>query len=166
MLREKLRRRVGTRDRGASTLWFTIFAFAFLVVAGLVVDYTGSLQAKADAQTAANEAGRAAGQSIVSPLGVRGVDVASDPIGSQIAAQTHLRRAGVQGTVTLSAGEIVNITTYQVYEPKILGIIGVGPKTVTGNATVRLNHVGADPTLEDPAGAIDTAVDAVTGLIE
>lgn len=139
-----LRTRLGPADRGAGTLWFAIFAFAFLMFAGLVVDYGGSLAAKHRAQIAANEAARAAGQAVVKPLGMRGLGVVVDPLSAQGAAQRYLASANVQGNVQPIAPRVLMVTTTETYDPKILSIIGIGTMQVTGAATVNLNHVGAD----------------------
>lgn len=147
-----LRDRLGPTDRAAATLWFTIFALAFLMFTGLVVDYGGTVAAKHRAQIAADEAARAAGQAVVKPLGVRGVDVVIDPLGAQGAAQQYLSRAKVQGTVQPIAPRVLMVTTTETYDPKILSIIGMGTRRVTGTATVNLNHVGADASDGAPAG--------------
>lgn len=147
-----LRDRLGPTDRAAATLWFTIFAFAFLMFTGLVVDYGGTVAAKHRAQIAADEAARAAGQAVVKPLGVRGVDVVIDPLGAQGAAQQYLSRAKIQGTVQPIAPRVLMVTTTETYDPKILSIIGMGTRRVTGTATVNLNHVGADASDGVPAG--------------
>lgn len=144
MLLRTLRDRLGPTDRAASTLWFTIFAFAFLMFTGLVVDYGGTVAAKHRAQIAADEAARSAGQSVVTPLGMRGIGVAVDPVGAQGAAQRYLAQANVRGSVQPIAPRVLMVTTTETYDPKILSIIGMGTRHVTGTATVNLNHVGAD----------------------
>lgn len=159
-LRLVLRSRLGPSDRAASTLWFTIFAFAFLMFAGLVVDYGGSLAAKHRAQIAANEAARTAGQAVIKPLGMRGQGVVVDPLSAQGAAQRYLATANVEGTVQPISPRVLMVTTSETYNPKILSIIGIGTKRVTGSATVNLNHVGADPT----DGAPDI-LDGLSGLV-
>lgn len=132
------------RDRGAATLWFAVLGLAALACLGLVVDYGGAVTAKQRAQLVADEAARAAGQSVVKPLGVRGEAVIVDPVGAQAAAQDYLRRARVQGQVVPVAPRVLSVSTQTTYTPVVLSIIGMGPQQVTGQATVNLNHVGAD----------------------
>lgn len=149
------------RDRGAATLWFAVLGLAALACLGLVVDYGGAVTAKQKAQWSADEAARAAGQSVVKPLGVRGDAVMVDPIGAQVAAQDYLRRAQVQGQVTPVAPRVLAVSTQSTYTPVVLSIIGMGPQQVTGHATVNLNHVGAD--VEGGDGGLADLGDLIEG---
>jgi|GEM_PF-665652 len=156
------RDRIGPTDRAASTLWFTIFAFAFLMFTGLVVDYGGTVAAKHRAQIAADEAARAAGQAVVTPLGMRGIGVVVDPLSAQGAAQQYLARANIQGSVQPIAPRVLMVTTTETYDPKILSILGMGTRHASGSATVNLNHVGADAE-DGSAGIAEGLADLVGG---
>lgn len=127
-------------DRGSITLWFVVIMLVLVCIVGLVVDGGGKIQARQRANFVAEEAARAAGQEIVRPLGMRGIATVVDPLTAQLAAQAYLARAGVPGVVIPVSPTTLVITTTITYQPKFLGLIGIGPQVVTGRATVNLNH--------------------------
>lgn len=127
-------------DRASMTMWFAITAFALIVIVGLVVDGGGKITARQRANFVAEEAARTAAQQIILPLGMRGISTTVDPITAQLAAQAYLARAGVPGVVTPVSPVTLTIVTTVVYQPKFLGLIGLGPQTVFGHATVNLNQ--------------------------
>lgn len=127
-------------DRGSYTLWTVIIFFGLLIVLGLVVDGGGKLAAKQRAQIVAEEAARAAGQQILTPIASRGTGAYTNPITAQIAAQQYLTSSGVQGAVTPTSPGSLTIVTTVTYDPKVLGLVGIGPQTVSGTAGVTLNR--------------------------
>lgn len=137
-----LRRLIAARtdDRGSYTLWAVIIFFALLLCLGLVVDGGGKLTASQQAQLVAEEAARAAGQQVITPPASRGIGAYTNPLTAQAAAQKYLAQAGVQGVVTPTGPGSLAIVTTVTYQPKVLGLIGIGPQTVTGSAGVTLNR--------------------------
>lgn len=127
-------------DRASFTLWWVIALFACLLALGLVVDGGGKLHAGERAQLVAEDAARAAGQAIVLPLAKQGTAVVLNPMTAVGYAQLSLARAGVVGTAVVTGPTTVLVTTTVVYQPKILGLVGVGPQIVTGQATAHLQH--------------------------
>lgn len=127
-------------DRGSLTIWTVIGTLCLLICLGLVVDGGGKLQAKQQAQLVAEEAARAAGQSILTPPAARGVGVFVNPLTATGAAQKYLRTTGVQGVVVPTGPNTLLITTTTTYKPKVLGLIGLGPQSVVGTAHVSLNR--------------------------
>ena len=127
-------------DRGAFLVWWVIVFFAGLVVLGLVVDGGGKLYAAQRAQLTAEEAARGAGQAIIVPLGKRGISATVNPFTAAAEAQRYLLQAGIPGFAVPSGPNTVLVTTITTYQPKVLGIIGLGPQTVTGQAIVHLNR--------------------------
>lgn len=144
-LREWIRNRVDhTNDHGSITLWTVIVTFALLICLGLVVDGGGKLQAKQQAQLVAEEAARTAGQEILTPLAARGYGSFVNPFTAQAAAQKYLLTAdGVQGIVVPTGPNTLLITTTKTYQPKVLGLIGLGPQAVTGTSHVSLNRTNS-----------------------
>ena len=71
-------------DRGSIVLWTVIIAFGLLLCLGLVVDGGGKLHAKQQAQLVAEEAARAAGQAVITPLAARGTAVVVNPATAMI----------------------------------------------------------------------------------
>ncbi|KZM70543.1 pilus assembly protein TadG-related protein [Nocardia terpenica] len=131
---------MSTDDHGSFVLWWAIVLFAGLLALGLVVDGGGKLHAGQRAQLVAEDAARAAGQAIVVPLAKQGTAVTLDPLTATGYAQLALVRAQVPGTAIVTGPTTVEVTTTVVYQPKILGLIGIGPQFVTGKATAHLEH--------------------------
>lgn len=127
-------------DRGSIVLWTVIAALALLLCLGLVVDGGGKLHAKQQAQLVAEEAARAAGQAVVTPLAARGTAVIINPATAIIEARKYLAATDVKGVVAPTGPNTLLITTSASYTPKVLGLIGLGEQTVVGTAHVNLNR--------------------------
>lgn len=123
-------------DRGAITLFLAVFTLVLLAAIGLVVDGGGKVRALQRADEAAREAARAGSQMLDVPSAVRGNGLRVDPAAAARAARAYLRAAGVDGTVTVE-GNAVRVATRITYEPVFLGFAGVGPLTVTAEASAR-----------------------------
>lgn len=127
-----------TRDNedGLAAAYIAIIAAAVLLMCGLLFDGAGKLSAINDAQSAAQEAGRAAGQQLT-PDVITGRASTVDPGKGAAAAQNYLAQAGVNGSATVE-GTTIRITTTKMWRPHLLPFLG-GP--VHGNATVDTQRV-------------------------
>lgn len=127
-----------TRDNedGLAAAYIAIIAAAVLLMCGLLLDGAGKLSAINDAQSAAQEAGRAAGQQLT-PDVITGRASNVDPGKGAAAAQNYLAQAGVNGSATVD-GTTIRITTTKMWHPHLLPFLG-GP--VHGNATVDTQRV-------------------------
>ncbi|MBF6333620.1 pilus assembly protein TadG-related protein [Nocardia transvalensis] len=131
----------GTAARGAYVLWWSLSMFALAVMLGLAVDGGGKVHARQHANLVAEQAARTAGQQVVRPLGMRGIAAVSDPLLAQGAAQAYLAlHPDVHGVVIPTGPTTLTVITSVVYQPKILGFIGVGPQPVEGRAVITLNR--------------------------
>jgi len=123
-------------ERGAISLFVIVITVALLAAIGLVVDGGGKIRALERADEAAREAARAGSQMLDVPAAVRGERVEVDPGAGGRAARAYLAATGVQGTVSVSGG-LVTVSTRVEYRPVFLGLVGVGPVAVTGEASAR-----------------------------
>jgi Flp pilus assembly protein TadG len=126
----------GRGDEGAVSLFVVVVVVALLAAIGLVVDGGGKIRALERADEAAREAARAGSQMLEIPAAVRGERVDIDPGAAGRAARAYLKAAGVEGSVSVSGGQ-VTVSTRVVYRPVFLGFIGVGPIAVTAEAASR-----------------------------
>ncbi len=120
------------------SVFFVVAAIAMLTMLGLVVDGGGKIRAVQRADAAAAEAARQGGQAIVVAPAVQGQGVQVDAAEAAAAARAYLAQAGVEGSVTVAQGTTLVVETNMSYSPVFLGLIGVGPMSVHGGATVRL----------------------------
>lgn len=127
-------------DRGSFLLWWAILAVAGIVALGLVVDGGGKIDAGLRAQLVADEAARAGAQGIVIPLAKEGRGVVLQPITATAYALEYLTVVGVLGTAVVTGPVTIEVDTSVVYQPKILGFLGIGPQTMTGHASARINQ--------------------------
>jgi Flp pilus assembly protein TadG len=122
------------REEGVVSLFVIVVVVALIAAIGLVVDGGGKIRALERADEAAREAARAGSQMLDVPAAVRGDRVDVDPGAAGRAARAYLDAAGVEGAVSVSRA-LVTVSTRVVYRPVFLGFIGVGPITVTGEAS-------------------------------
>ena len=134
-LARRLRRRTGPRDHGAITMIVVVTMTGLLAMAGLVYDGSLKMRAARAATTSAAEAARAATQALT-PAAITGRTSDVDASSGLQAGRAYLASAGVAGTVSI-AGDTVTVHTTVPWQPQILSIIGIGPQTVTGDATAR-----------------------------
>ena len=125
-------------DRGSVAVFTAVIGITLLVIIGLVVDGGGQIRNLQRADTAAQEAGRAAGQAVNPAALARGDGGRIDPVAAATAARSFLQAAGVQGTVTVASPTTLQITTTTSYKTLFLGLIGVGSLPASGGSQVRL----------------------------
>lgn len=124
-------------DDGSVSLLLVVAVFGLLIAVGLVVDGGQKLRSSQRADDAASEAARAAVLSIEPGTTVRGERPRVNRSAARRAAEAYLQRAGVAGSVTV--GDVqVQVRTTSTFTPSFLSIIGLGPQTVTGQASARL----------------------------
>lgn len=104
-----------------------------LVLVGLVVDGGGQLAAVRQAEAVAAQAARAGADAAI---GSAVVGVNSDHQ-ARTAAQDHLRRAGVDGSVTVTDGVVTVVTSIR-HDTVFLGLIGIHGLTGEGRASARI----------------------------
>lgn len=133
-------RRQRSRDeRGAVTPFVVCSVIALFAVIGLVVDGGGKIRSLQTADSTAQEAARAAGQSINIGSAVSGDGAIVDGGDARRAAEDYLRAAGVEGHVDIINGTRLKVTVTTHYKPVFLGLAGLGETmTSTGTAEVRL----------------------------
>lgn len=125
-------------ERGSVTLFVAVIALGLLLAVGLVVDGGRKLGAIEQAQFAATDAARAAGQQIDVATATGAGVVSLDPSAATAAAQSTLDAAGVIGTVTLS-GDTLTVTATATRPTALMSVVGVG--SVSGSSTVEVRLV-------------------------
>lgn len=130
-------------DRGYLGPSMAIFMFALLIIAGFAVDMGGQMRTMQKADDVAREAGRQGAQAVDISLAMAGNADVVDPAAAQAAAQAYLDSTGISGTVSVTGGNTLDITTSTSYDPIILGIIGVKQLSAKGHARVQLVRVVA-----------------------
>jgi uncharacterized membrane protein len=124
-------------ERGVVTAFVAIFAFALLLVAGLVVDGGYILAARRTAISEADGAARAGAQAVsVAALRQSGGPVTLDAQAANQRVQQYLAPTGHTGTVSVD-GDTVTVDVTFKRETSILGIAGIGPVTVRGHGQAR-----------------------------
>lgn len=125
-------------DRGALTVFTMALMVALVLIIGLVVDGGGQIRNLQVADTAAQEAARAAGQAVDPATLARGDGGQVDPAAAAAAARAYLATAAVSGTVTVTSPTTLQIDTTTSYNPVFLGVIGVGSLPASGDSQARL----------------------------
>ncbi len=111
-------------ERGSASIWaILVIAGAFTVLLGLVVDGGRVIDERVAASRAAAQAARA-GADALSAASVRNGSDAVDAEAARARAQSYLRDAGMDGTVSV-AGDTVTVRITAESENQILGVIGV-----------------------------------------
>jgi Flp pilus assembly protein TadG len=111
-------------ERGSASIWaILVIAGAFTVLLGLVVDGGRVVDERVAASRAAAQAARA-GADALSAASVRNGSDAVDAEAARARAQSYLRDAGMDGTVSV-AGDTVTVRITAESENQILGVIGV-----------------------------------------
>ena len=128
--------RVANGERGAVTAFALIMSVALILCAGLVIDGGAVLAAKRDAVAAADSAARAGAQALdTEALNTTG-DANLDPGSATTAAQSALAASGHHGRVSVE-GRRVNVQVSINQPLYVLGLAGLGTKTVSATATAR-----------------------------
>jgi len=123
-------------ERGAVTVFVLVLSVALILAAGLVIDGGAILAARREAIAAADSAARAGAQALdAQALNTSGA-TQLDPTQAVAAAQGALRAGGYHGAVTVT-GTRVSVTV-DINQPLyVLGLAGLGSRTVTGASTAR-----------------------------
>lgn len=128
-------------ERGSVTLWGVLIALVLVTVIGITVDLTGQVNAQQRAHDLAQQAGRTAANQVQGSQIMRGQSPQIDASAARTAAQGYLAAAGVEGTVQITGPTTLSVRVTVLYQPKFLGAVGIGPKTVSGDATIQLSRV-------------------------
>ena len=119
-------------------MWLALAAVAMTLCVGIAVDLGGHVHAQQRAHQLADQAARTAGEEVAAAQAVRGQSPTIDTAAAKRAANTSLARAGVTGTVSVQAGNVLHVRVTDHYMPLFLGSIGIGTLTVPGHSTARL----------------------------
>jgi Flp pilus assembly protein TadG len=136
-------------ERGAIGVFLAVLVPGLLLIIGLAVDGGVKVAATQRANAIADEAARAGGQALDVSAALTG-QVQLDPEAAVAAAQDHLTRNNVQGTVTVVDGDTLRVSTAITEPTTFLGLIGISTLTVEGFGTADLitgtgQNGGADP---------------------
>jgi uncharacterized membrane protein len=124
-------------ERGAITAFVTVFAFALLLVAGLVIDGGLILNARRTAFDEASAASRAGAQAVAdSSLRSDNQSVSIDTRAATQRVDAYLAASGHEATTTVT-GDTVTVEVQFSRPLTILGAVGVGPVTVHGRGEAR-----------------------------
>jgi hypothetical protein len=124
-------------ERGAITAFVTVFAFALLLVAGLVIDGGLILNARRTAFDEAAAASRAGAQAVAdSSLRSNNSSVSIDSRAAAQRVDAYLASSGHHGTTTVT-GDSVTVEVQFSRPLTILGVVGIGPVTVHGRGEAR-----------------------------
>jgi Flp pilus assembly protein TadG len=123
-------------ERGSASIWaILVIAGAFTVLLGLVVDGGRVIDERVAASRAAAQAARA-GADALSAASVRNGSDAIDAEAARARAQTYLRDAEMDGTVSV-AGDRVTVSVTGESKNQILGVIGVASFPIDETASAR-----------------------------
>lgn len=126
-------------ERGAVTVWLAGASVLMVSIIGITVDLGGQLHAKERAHTIAAQAARTGAEQITADA-MLGTKPTLDVGRARTAANSYLRAAGVNGTVSVSGGVRVTVTVVDTYQPLFLSSIGVGTLTVSASSTAELKR--------------------------
>jgi Flp pilus assembly protein TadG len=124
-------------ERGSVTVFIVIIFSALVLLAGLVIDGGYSLAAKMRAISIADGAARAGAQAMQANLYREKGDVQFDAYAVTSAGDQYLEDNGVAGSVEIENGVVVARTEVP-QTMSILGLVGIGPFTLTGEGRSRL----------------------------
>lgn len=128
------RRRAHVADRGTVTAFTIVWLAAALLLAGLVLDAGLAVSTKVNARAVANAAARAGARELdLAALRISGV-IRIDQDKARSSAASWIARAGLRGTVTVTANTVtVSVTTSQ--PTQLLDLIGIRSIPVHATAT-------------------------------
>ena len=130
-------------ESGQVSAFLVVFVSALILMAGLVVDGGVILAANRKAGAEAEAAARAGASVLDTDRYRSGGPLVLDPAGATRAAQDYLAEAGRAGTVRVSGPDTVEVEVTFSQPLVILGVIGLGPVTVTGEGKAR-SRVGVN----------------------
>ncbi|MFE9687545.1 pilus assembly protein TadG-related protein [Streptomyces sp. NPDC006285] len=133
------------REYGSMSLFFAVTTVGMLLVMGLLVDGSKSLNAANRAQSLAQEAARAAGQQLDPAAAIQGTAITIDPDAARDAAQDYLAAEDVQGDVEISAdGQTMTVTVHDTYRTLFAQLLGKATISVSGSAKAQLQTQARD----------------------
>ena len=146
-VRSFLRHRGIGGDRGAASLFAGIAALGVFVGIGISVDGGAKIRATQQADSYAEEAGRAAGQAILAAVSIQGGRPVLDRARAERVAQNYLHAAGIAGSAHITGPSTLTVDTTITRSTVFFGLVGIGEFTVHGHAEVRLVRgvTGEDP---------------------
>lgn len=124
-------------ERGSISIWVVTSSFVMMVLVGLAVDLGGQVHAQQRARDIAAQAARAAGQQVEAAPAIQGEYLSIDPVAARMAANEYLLTNGIDGTVTVSGGDTINVSVNGTYTPRFLTFLGIARLDVTGKASAR-----------------------------
>lgn len=124
-----------TAEDGTISAFVAVIAVALIVVAGLVLDGGRLLAARRQADDIAANAARAGAQALDEHR-IRSGTTALDPQASQVAVARYLAKTAGTGTATI-AGDTVTVDVRLPVRMLLLGIAGIGDRTVTATRQAR-----------------------------
>ena len=125
-------------EHGSVTVWIALASFVMMALVGLAVDLGGQVHAQQRAHDLAAQAARAGGEQVQPAPAIQGRYVRIDTAAARGAAQDYLDAAGVEGTVSVTGGDTINVTVSDSYAPRFLPFLGIKQLDVTGTASARL----------------------------
>lgn len=129
-------------ERGSVSTFVVLMVVPVLMMAALAFDGGVLLAERRGAFDAAQNAALAGSQAVATNAAREG-RVSLDPGAAVTAAQAHLAATGDTGTVTVAPiGDptSVTVTISRQVPMRLLGVVGVGDKTVTATATSRISR--------------------------
>jgi Flp pilus assembly protein TadG len=124
-------------ERGSVTVWMAVASFVMMALVGLAVDLGGQVHAQQRAHDLAAQAARAGGEQVQAAAAIQGRYAHIDTTAARTAAQRYLDAVGVDGTVSITGGDTINVTVTDTYNPHFLTFLGKQLQ-VTGTASARL----------------------------
>jgi Flp pilus assembly protein TadG len=128
-------------EKGSVTVWGVLIALVLVSVIGITVDLTGQVNAQQRAHDLAQQAGRAAANQVQASQIMHGQSPQIDTAAARTVALSYLHAAGVDGTVQITGPTTLCVHVLVRYQPGFLGTVGIGPETVSGDATVQLSRI-------------------------
>lgn len=125
-------------ERGSISIWLVTASFLMILLVGLAVDLGGQVHAQQRAHHLAAQAARAGADRVQASPAIEGHELRVSTVTARAAAADYLAAAEVDGSVVVVGGHTVRVQVHDTYTPVFLGVIGLGERTVTGDATARI----------------------------
>lgn len=125
-------------ERGSITIWMATASAGMTLMVGLAVDLGGQVHAQQRAHDLAAQAARAGGEQVQAAPAIEGDYVRIDAAAAKNAAQDYLSAAHADGTVAITGGTTLSVHVTDTYQPRFLGVLGIGNLKVSGEASARL----------------------------
>lgn len=125
-------------ERGSVTIWIAVSTFVMMALVGLAVDLGGQVHTQQRAHDLAAQAARTGAEQVQAAPAIQGRYARIDTAAARVAAQEYLVAAGVDGTVSVTGGDTINVSVTDSYQPRFLTFMGIKQLDVTGTASARL----------------------------